>query len=825
MTNKEKSTLTHLGKIEVFRELIRKLSIAPHSLDDNENAYLLTCAILFIKHYQKDARFTSYPEFAYWIILKYGLATRDFKPLYDLSTDFGYYPIVNAIQQDGLVKMEKVSDILLNIELDRFKSEKEGYIETLHQFATKQRIFEEEEDEISYVAPTSYGKSSIIVDCIRKFGEQTPKVVIVVPTKSLLMQTYRMIRGANLDRKVIIHDEMYERNSSFIAVFTQERALRLLTKQRDLFFDLVFVDEAHNMFEGDSRSILLSRLIRRNKSRNSAQRIVYLSPLIENSNNLKILSEQEIKEFKIPFTIKEPDIFELGHSGAVTFYNRFINESFEYGQAQNMFEYIYRTSTHKNFLYNYSPRSIEKLSKLLNQSLPNNPVSTEILSLIEILKKEVHSRFYVIDYLKKGIIYIHGKLPDLIKEYLEKKFSEIPGIRFIIANSVILEGMNLPIDSLYIMNTYSLGGKELTNLIGRVNRLNRVFTPQGNYLEKLIPPIHFINSEEFNGKGSTMLNKIRLLRGRIFDDTIKNPTLDQFDFDKLKVSKDQIQKKKALIDSIINQENFLGNNPTDPVERVKHYMIESGISVFYKDVGHAALTFYKKYVRMRRNSNLAQITAIVNGEQWKDVRVLDKINFLFIHSHKITDHEFSRIGNEAARNYYEYHIKVSMRTSLNESINTLVKHFDKRIRDGNPRTYFGSTYGEEPYDDSSMSNTYVNLSKKNETEKVNLAIVKLKIEDDFISFKLSKFIVMLFDYDLITKDEYNEYIYGTTDQKSIDLSKIGLSVSLISRLKADKQLQNLKFDAYKNLEANNSFRDYKRTVGDFYRFELERFIN
>src|SRR5690606_3240070 len=99
------------------------------------------------------------------------------------------------------------------------------------------------------------------------------------------------------------------------------------------------------------------------------------------------------------------------------------------------------------------------------------------------------------------------------------------------------------IDSLYIMNTYSLGGKELTNLIGRVNRLNSIFTSQGNHLEKLIPPIHFINSEEFNGKGSKMLNKIKLLRGRIFDDTIKNPTMDQFDFDKLKVNNAQIQKK------------------------------------------------------------------------------------------------------------------------------------------------------------------------------------------------------------------------------------------------------------------------------------------
>ena len=385
--------------------------------------------------------------------------------------------------------------------------------------------------------------------------------------------------------------------------------------------------------------------------------------------------------------------------------------------------------------------------------------------------------------------------------------------------------MNLPIDSLYIMNTYNLGGKELTNLIGRVNRLNRVFTKQGNHLEKLIPPVHFINSEEFNGKRSKMENKIKLLRGRIFDDKIKNPTLEQFDFDKLKISKDQSQKKKVLFDTIVKEEQFLSTDPTDPFERIKYYMIESGISVFYKKVDNAALAFYEKYLLMGRSNGIEQISVVIKGKQWRDVGLLEKINYLFIENHDIIDHEFSRLGNKAARNYYEYHIKVSMRTSLNESINNLLNHFNKRIREGNPRTYFGSTYGEEPYDDSSMSNTYVDLSKKSETEKVNLAIVKLKIEDDFISFKLSKLIVMLFDYELITKDEYNEYIYGTKDQKSIDLSKIGLSVSLISRLKADNQLQNLNFDTYKNLEANVAFTEYKRSVGDFYRFELERFIN
>jgi hypothetical protein len=48
-----------------------------------------------------------------------------------------------------------------------------------------------------------------------------------------------------------------------------------------------------------------------------------------------------------------------------------------------------------------------------------------------------------------------------------------------------------------------------------------------------------------------------------------------------------------------------------------------------------------------------------------------------------------------------------------------------------------------------------------------LAIVKLKIEDDFVSFQLNKFITMMYDYELIDEDEYNLQIYGT---KNISLN-------------------------------------------------------
>ena len=91
--------------------------------------------------------------------------------------------------------------------------------------------------------------------------------------------------------------------------------------------------------------------------------------------------------------------------------------------------------------------------------------------------------------MNKGLLFIHGKIPDLITEFIEHCFKNTSSLKYLIANSVILEGINLPIDRLFITNTRGLHGKELTNLIGRVNRLNYVFNEKN--LSKLIPQIFF----------------------------------------------------------------------------------------------------------------------------------------------------------------------------------------------------------------------------------------------------------------------------------------------------------------------------------------------
>jgi superfamily II DNA or RNA helicase len=819
----EKTNLTNLSKNEKINDVMKKLTINSE-LKEEEKTYILTVALIFLRHYESDKKFTTYIEFAYYIILKYSIKYQDYKPLYDFSTEFGFFPISKNILVNELLDNLSIKDILIDSEID-FYNYKDQYIQTIEQFDTHKNLLEEEFQEIAFIAPTSYGKSSIIVDFIKKYNTDNIKIGVIVPSKSLLIQTFNLLKKENLEKRLLLHDEMYDNDKSFIAIFTQERALRLLKKE-DVHFDILFIDEAHNLFKKDSRSILLSRLIKRNLQRYKESKIIYLSPLIQDINNLKVGKSQIISEQRIHFNIKEPEIFEYLKSGNIRQYNRFTGQFYDIGNNENYLKYIKNESLRKNFLYLLKPKMVEQLAIELADELPDT--DDDIQSLIDILNENIHEEFYVSKLLEKGIIYIHGQLPDIIKEYLEYKFKTIPSLKYIVANTVILEGINLPIDNMFILNVQYLSEKDLTNLIGRINRLDTIFTPNSNNLDKLLPKIHFVNTDEYGRKNGKMENAIEKLRSRIFQDKVQNPTLESFDFDELdkkieKAKKEKdielAKKEKERIIELVANENYLYKESKNEFDKFKKYFIENEINIFYTEFDSVLKIILK---RMEYINN--------NFEKWQTIRLIDKIYYLFIKEieNNLSKYEFKRLEFEPTRNHYSIYIERSHQNTLKENINHLFGYFKQRIEEKNSEFYFGKSYGEIPKSTSSYSgynkNVYVDLSKKQDNELINLAIVKLQMEDDFISYTLNRFIEMMYDYKLITDKEYNLHIYGTENPKNIDLIKIGLNSSLIARLENDRQLENISLDKYGNLKYNKQFEDFLENVDDFYRFQINKLI-
>lgn len=164
---------------------------------------------------------------------------------------------------------------------------------------------------------------------------------------------------------------------------------------------------------------------------------------------------------------------------------------------------------------------------------------------------------------------------------------------------------------------------------------------------------------------------------------------------------------------------------------------------------------------------------------------------------------------------------------LKEKIGMELWFYNKRIEERDGLLYVGESYGEIPYSRTGINahkNVYIDLCTKSRQQLVNIAIVKLKLEEDFISYKLHMFFQLMYDYGVLSSDEYNQIIYGTTDALKLQLVKLGLTINLINRLDDDGQLGNLSLDAQDNVQGNDAFEQYRASVDDFYRFELSRVI-
>lgn len=783
----------------------------PNNLSREQAVLLLSSAIVLLRAYELNKSYKSYAELGYDIILKYSLYSRDFEPLYDFSINFGFYPIAillaDSINNEASSLLEELSKRYVK---DKFSYE--GIVQTFDQKNMRDELLSANGvDEICLIAPTSYGKSSLIIDDILKNSSTYKRVGIVVPTKSLIAQTYKNIRERLSSQKIILHDEMFMNESSFVGVLTQERAMRMLLKNPSISFDKLYIDEAHNLFEGDGRVITLSRLIKLNRKRSPSSKIIYLSPLVADSDNLRHSQDQDIIEKRVEFNMKEPMYFNYSLSGELSLYNRFLDVFYELGhQYDNYIQYIANNSTDKNFAYLYAPKKIETFSKEISDALPEVH-DAELDNIIKNISEHVHEDFYLVDYLKKGVVYLHGRMPDNVKDYLEYKFSQTSSLRYVVANKVVLEGINMPVTTLFILNTYGLDTKGLINLIGRVNRLNHIFSSIYN-LDMLIPKVHFVNTVQYANKNSNMKNSItkKLRTGLGETDAVKNPLLYNFDISELNPEKDADAKKIKLAERVQQEERIIDEGTTEDVTKLRINMLQLGLSSIFK-IDNAFCTI----ILARLNSSL------------DTDNILDTVYDVFIHDvgDYIIDGEFKRLEKDSVRAYYTKFIDNFRTLPMKNNINKSVRSFLSRVKNPNLDNYLyvGERLGEIPKPGSNnKSNTHIDLTNMPQKKMVNIAIGKLKIEWDFVSYKLSMIFQLLLDYNVISQSKYNTLMYGTDDAGKIQLMRLGLSSGLIDMLEKEDQLSNLSIDEHNKIVANDNFIAFTKSIDDFSRFEINK---
>ena len=761
-------TLKKLNNTEF--PLLYERFIIGEELSPKEYECLLAIAICLI-----NATDVLVQQLGYRIIVEFCNQKNSYTPLYEISINKGLYPISNYIERHCISAEQK--NFFTEWNSAFLRQYADGNIYRSEQQRALVDFFNKKEAEtVSIIAPTSYGKSELILTAVKEFASK--KICILTSSKALLNQTKKRIQAANTGRgissKIIVHPEMYKQNTgACLAVLTQERLLRLFKKAPLLSFDCIVVDEAHELLESNPRSQTLANVIIVAQKRNPNVVFKFLTPFLADGENLKTrYTTYDIQSFKVSEYIKTEKyfIYDIRNKKGLQFYDQFLNRCLPIDLKDNFDteeKFVTAYSSGKNIIYLNKPTDIEKFALALKEELPD--VESELIAkACENISKYLQPRYNLLACLRKGIIYHHGSVPDTIRIYIEELYRNVPAIKYVVTSSTLLSGVNLPAERMFVLDNRrgktTLSHDAFKNLVGRICRFSEIFDDTNGSLLRLEPNVYLVFGRYFAKRSNLQVFLRRVARVRNNDeDEVKNVLLT-----------------KAEID-ISNQEKL--QRASEFIENYEKGTIKNYQERYTKTtIGKACITNGISEIDVFANESDMQ--AIVNkcaNEKLKidnPSQLLYLIYILFIQYLQEGENDnLRRLENQETRNFYA--MLLGWRAdnkSYSEMIGLVVGYWQRLLQTNRNCIIYVGKWGDTNYLGSKLHH-YTNLGNKNETQFVNLAIVRIKEEQDFIDNVLIRYVEVLNDLGLLEETFYLKIKYGTEDKKTICLLQNGLSLS------------------------------------------------
>ncbi|MEW5070331.1 DEAD/DEAH box helicase [Pseudomonas aeruginosa] len=795
-------TIKELAKTrfkDIYLELLRG-----SQMSDGDIVKLLAIAVLLLNHQAPEIK-----RLGYRITLFYGNLTGRYEPLYDVAVNSGLLPVTAVIgksfAQDERLSRSFIQNIVSSY-VDTFRDQ--GMVLTEQQDTLRVFVQDEYENSSVVIAPTSYGKSELIIKSVK--DNPSKRILILVPSKALLAQTKKRLIYADIPKlgKVVTHPEMFspERNNRAF-VLTQERLNRLLNEYSTLKFDMVFVDEAHNLLQGDSRNELLATMLCIQGARNPKTSFKFLTPFLCNELNVRVrYLDMTPKGFRVDEYIKSERFytrdFRTGkNDGKLKLYDHFLNQWLEIDRKyKSGFDLIKGESLAKNIIYGNTKKKIEQFALELAETLPNIECPL-VQTACDELEDAFDKRYRLISCLRKGVMYHHGSIPDTIRLYLENLFHQSKAMKYLVCNSTLLEGVNLPIERLFVFD-YSKGRGNLTssqfkNLVGRVNRFSEVFAPEaGTTLKKLESSIYLLGMDGYTNKKSN---------------------LQTFYEKAVNVSKvDQDSVSNVLLEATTILEGEVADRHRDAVSRLEN--LQPGVVT-----GQECKYVKTEVGRLLIANSVSEIDVFTSEEEIDDAismsvdangmidnadRLLLEIKTCFIDKFddKRKYSDLKRLQNKATIDFYAMFLDWKLKKySVKQILRYTLKYWSELPEKKGTDYVYVSNWGDTKYGDSHYA-YWVRISTKNDVEKVNLAIVRLKEEDDFFDNKIFKFVEVLNGVGAVDPGFYKRIKYGTTDDAKIKLIREGYSRGL-AELLLDR------YPRYVRLDNNGEIEVSSRVIG------------
>jgi len=319
-----------------------------------------------------------------------------------------------------------------------------------------QKISSNNLSKIAISATTSFGKTTIIKEYIKRF--QPKNVIYIVPTNSLadeLLDEFNKLYSS--DKYEVIDTSVKElENEKVIFIGTQEK-LKEISWFVNRKIDLFIIDEAYKLTDeiAGFREIVLNRVFI--DYMNNVTKFILLLPLVNNIIGLKELGFEILTSDYAPV---EKDYIGVKSDE----YDNFIVKKI-------------KKNKEKNLVYFSSPRSLELFfkDKLMNNKLI---VDDEWIKRVE---KDFHSEWFPVLAYKMGLAIHYGPMPKFFQIKMVNNFNKKESFNTILSTSSLIEGVNTPTKNIFIKDSNILELKnriKYKNLIGRAGRLG--VTPIGN---------------------------------------------------------------------------------------------------------------------------------------------------------------------------------------------------------------------------------------------------------------------------------------------------------------------------------------------------------
>ena len=386
----------------------------------------------------------------------------------------------------------------------------------------------------------------------------------------------------------------------------------------------------------------------------------------------------------------------------------------------------------------------------------------------------------MIKALQRGVIYHHGAVPEPIRLYVEKLYAEIESIQYVVTSSTLLEGVNLPADKMFLLDNKkgngNLNPSDFKNLIGRVCRFSQIFHPETGDLSKLMPSIYLVAGKYFS----------------------TNANVENFIINSMHVEK----KTKDKIENVLLENTIITEQNKEKYNSAKEFVenYEGGIIDNYNlrttktDIGKSCFL-----------NNLTELDVFENeiylDECVKRIKsagkIIDDTKKLFVALYnmffsRIDDDKIKRFEYEETRNFYQMFMDWRItNTSLNQMIGSFLRYWRTLIESGKDTLIFVGRWGDMTR--NGHMPLWTNIADKTDAQMVNLAIVRIKEEQDFLDNVVIKYVEVLNDMELIEENLYLNIKYGTNDRRIITCTKNGISLSL-AKIIVDKYLDYIQID-------------------------------